>query len=162
MKKLVLFFPILLIVSACGKKQYFTTSPEIDLVKKGNEAYFKGDWETFRSLFADTAKIMFNTWMGDEIGPDAYTDMLKSGVADLAEYHMKDDAIFEMVITDTGEHWVHTWLLWMAKHKNGKEISSPVHIATMIKDGKVYYQGIISNQLPGYLARMNSDSTMTQ
>ena len=162
MKKPILFLSVLLLAAACGQKQYFTSCPEIDLIKKTNNAYFSGDWQTLRSSFSDTAKIWNITWMGQEIGPDAYVEMLKSGVADLAEYKMSDDAIYEMVITDKGEHWVHNWFLYSTKHKNGKEIGVPVHLSTMIVDGKVCYQVLIGNALPGYLARMSSDSTVTQ
>ncbi|HLF34699.1 MAG TPA: hypothetical protein VI583_10690 [Cyclobacteriaceae bacterium] len=162
MKKPILFLSVLLLAAACGQKQYFTSCPEIDLIKKTNNAYFSGDWQTLRSSFSDTAKIWNITWMGQEIGPDAYVEMLKSGVADLAEYKMSDDAIYEMVITDKGEHWVHNWLLWSGKHNNGKEFSTPVHISSMIKDGKIINNAIIFNELPGYLATMSSDTTITQ
>ena len=162
MKNPILLLSVLFLVAACGQKQYFTSSPEIDLVKKANEAYFTGDWQSLRSMYADTAKFWFNTWMGGEVGPDRYIEMLKSGVTDLMEYKMSDDAIYEMVITDKGEHWVHNWFLYSTKHKNGKEIGVPVHLSTMIVDGKVCYQVLIGNALPGYLARMSSDSTVTQ
>ena len=162
MKMPILILSVLLLAAACGQKQYFTSSPEIDLVKKANEAYFNSDWESLRSMYSDTAKIWFNTWMGSEIGPDAFIDMLKSGVADLTEYKMSDDAIYEMIITDNGDHWVHNWLLYTVKYNNGKEASVPVHISAMVKDGKIYNLALIVNALPGYLAAMSSDTTKVQ
>lgn len=146
------------VISACQKKQYYTASSEIDLVKKGNEAYLKADWETLKSLYADTAKILVNKWMGEEISVDQFIEMEKAEVGTLSEYKIGDDAIYEMVELDNGVRWVHTWLLWSGKYKNGKEVRTPVHISTQVLNGKAVWQGFIVDTLPGYLAQPPVDS----
>ena len=62
MRKLLAFLLLAAVVSACQKKQYYASSPEIDVAKKADEAYYKGDWTLLRSLYADTAKINLNSW----------------------------------------------------------------------------------------------------
>jgi hypothetical protein len=43
MKKIMISVLAVLTLAACQKKQWFASCPEIDLVKKGNAAYFSGD-----------------------------------------------------------------------------------------------------------------------
>jgi len=162
MKQIFLVILMAAVLCSCQqKKQYFTSGPEIDMAKKGNEAYVKGDWETLRSLYADTAKILVNKWFGEEMSIDQFLMMQKMEVAELASYSIGDDAIYEMVVQDNGDHWVHVWLNWSAKLKNGKEVHTPVHLALQVENGKVVFQGLIFNQLGGYLAAMAPpDSTV--
>ena len=153
----------LLILAACQKKQYFSSSPEIDQIKKGNEAYFKGDWATLRSLYADTAQIWVNTWHENSKGqtPDEYIEGLKGGLANMSNYKEGNPTIYEMVVTDDGTKWVHCWMHWTGSTKGGKEVKSVVHATFSIKDNKVIYQGNIYDSLPGYLA-MQPDSTQNK
>lgn len=82
-------------------KQYFETSPEIDLVKKGNQAYLDKDWTTLRSLYADTAKIADNTWGEDKyITPDQFIQRISQGADNLTDIKLSSDAIFNMIVTD--------------------------------------------------------------
>ena len=140
---------------ACQKKQYYTSSPEIDLVKKGNEAYIKGDWTALRSLYADTAKVVINTWLDQAMTADKFIETEKAGTAGLSEYKM-ENTIMEMVVDDSGSHWVHTWFLHIAKFKNGKEAKVPVHFTTRVENGMVVFQGFIFDSLPGFLAAQDS------
>ena len=160
MKKLFCFASALLILTACQQKQYFTSSPEIDLVKKANEAYFKGDWETLKSVFADKAKAWFNTsrWKDMALTPDQLIDSFKAGVTNYSEYKMDENPVYEMIVYD-GAKWVHCWYTWSGKTKNGKEVSVPAHLSSLIKDNKIVLHFIIVNTLPGYLAMQPSDST---
>ncbi len=161
MKKLLYLISACLILAACQKKQYYTSSPEIDLLKKANEAYFKGDWETLRAAYADTAKIWVNTLPPETpLTPDQMIEAFKRDVSALSEYHMGENPVYEMVITDTGEKWIHCWLLWSGELKNGKEYSSPVHLASQVKDNKIVFNFILFDGLPGYLAALSSDSTL--
>ena len=156
--KFIILFFLTAVITACQKKQYFTASPEIDLIKKGNEAYLKADWATFKSLYADTAKVLVNEWWGGEITVDKFIEMEKEQIANFAEYKIGDDAIFEMVETDDGARWVHSWFLWSAKHKNGKEARTAVHLSAQVKNGKIVMFGIIADNLPGYLMNPPMDS----
>ena len=161
MKNLVVVALVLLLLGACQKKQYFTASPEIDLVKKANAAYFAGDWDTFKSAYADTAKIWFNKWHSNNPGltPDQFIETLKGGLANYSEYKVAETPIYDMIINDTGDNWVQCWLLWSAKTKTGTEVNVPVHLSLMVKSNKVVYQALIVDALPGYLASMPSDSS---
>lgn len=61
MRKLFYFFSAVVIFFSCQSKQFFIFSAEFNIVKTANEAYFKGDRETFNSTFSDNAKIWLNT-----------------------------------------------------------------------------------------------------
>jgi hypothetical protein len=151
---------VLVIACQAPPRQYFTSCPEIDLVKKGHAAYLSGDWETFKSFYADTARIWDNTMdMTKGIGADQYIEGMKAGLADFAEYKMGENPVYEMVVTDDGQHWVHNWFEWRGVSKAGKEAVSPVNISFRVEGGKVQWQLNIYNSLPGYLAVMPSDST---
>ncbi len=151
-KSVYLILIALLIISCQNEKQYFTDSPEIDLAKRGNEAYLSGDWETLRSLFADTAKILNNGWWGDEITPDEYISVLEQNVSNFSEYSISDDAFFEMIVNDDGVKWVHSWLLWNGIHKNGIEVKTIVNLGWRIENDKVVIMSVIFNELPMYMA----------
>ena len=157
MKKLIFFVFLAAGIVGCQKKQYFTACPEIDLIKKGSDAYSKGDWDGLRSLYADTAKVMVNTWMNQQaMTLDQFIEMEKTGAASYASYKIGDDAIYEMVVTDEGDHWVHTWLNHTATLKNGKVVSNPVHISSLVANGKVVWQGFIFDNLQGFLAAQDT------
>lgn len=148
-------------MAACQKKQYFTSSPEIDMVKKGNEAYFKGDWETLRSNYANDAIIYDNHWDSTKtLTPDQIIEQFKKGLANFTEYRMGDN-VNEMIVTDTGEKWVHSWFIWIGKTKEGKEASTPVNVSFLVKDNKIAMQVNIFNALPGYLASLPTDPLAT-
>jgi hypothetical protein len=143
------------LLAACQQtpKQYFTSSPEIDLVKKGNAAYLAGDWETLRSCYGDTARIWDNTMdMTKSISADQYIGSMKASLAELASYTISDNAVYEMVVTDDGQHWVHNWFEWKGVTKSGREIVSPVNISFRVEGGKVQWQLDIYNALPMHLA----------
>lgn len=137
-------------ISSCQQKQVFSESTEIDLIKSANQAYLKGDWEAFRALYADTARILINTW-NDRLTPDEVTEQFRSGLADIAEYKISDE-ISQMVITDKGEHQVSQWFEWTGKHKNGKEIRTVVYLFCQVENNKIVFSGLIYNTLPFYLA----------
>jgi hypothetical protein len=159
MKKLFVFALGLLALAACQEKQYFKESPEIDLVKKGIAAYFSGDWDTFRAGYADTAKIAVNVWDEDKwVGPDAYIEGLKSNLTNYAEYNIGENPVYEMIVTDEGDKWVHAWFLHSGKTNGGKDVTTPVNVSFFVKDNKIAMQIDIFNALPGYLARQPADS----
>ena len=156
MKKVFALLLLALTFTACQKKQYFTESPAIDLVKKGADNYLKGDWAALTALYADTAKIMVNSWSKPSTVSE-FIEMEKQGVANYASYKFDDGAIYESVVTDKGETWVHTWMGHNATLKNGKTVSGMVHIATRVENGKVVFQGFVFDNLPAYLALQDSN-----
>ena len=146
--------------SACQKKQYFTSCLEIDLVKKGNELYLKGDWAGLKALYADTTKVLVNSWFGGEMTADQFHEIEKADVATMAEYSIGDDGIYEMVINDQGEHWVHAWFNWKATYKNGKSVSTVVHISSQVENNKIVWQGFVLDTLPSYLSMTGDTMVM--
>lgn len=150
MKKLLAFFLLAAVISACQKKQYFSSGPDIDLIKKMDAAYYAGDWTTLRSLYADTAKVNVNKWTGGEITADQFVADLKASVADFSEYKQGATPVYETVITDEGTSYTHSWQEWIGKHKNGKEIRIVVHITIQPAGGKVGWAGFIYDTGPLY------------
>ena len=63
MKKLILLGLSVILFTSCEKpkQQYFSESPEIETVKAGVKAYESQDWDTWKTNFADTAKIYYNS-----------------------------------------------------------------------------------------------------
>lgn len=152
MKKILISAFALLALAACQKKQWFASCPEIDLVKKGNAAYFSGDWTTFRGVYADTCKIYDNVWDAKKaVSPDDFTKGVQTTLANFSEYKM-GISNYEMVVADNGEKWVHNWFVWQGKHKNGQAIEIPIHITFRVIDDKVVLQANFYNFLPAYLA----------
>ncbi|MEX2233568.1 MAG: hypothetical protein WD824_15500 [Cyclobacteriaceae bacterium] len=52
MKNLLILLLLVTAICSCQQKQVFTECAEIDLVKKANEAYLKGDWQNLRTSAA--------------------------------------------------------------------------------------------------------------
>jgi hypothetical protein len=62
MKKVIcLVFLVSIMACQAPQNQFTEVSPEIESVQKSLEAFLKQDWTTFRSIYADTAKIAVNT-----------------------------------------------------------------------------------------------------
>jgi hypothetical protein len=164
MKKLSLFCAGLSLLVACQQapQQYFESGPEIDMAKKSVQAYLDADWETMRSLFADTAKIAGNAWNPEDfVNVDQWIEGFKTERLDFPEVSIGDDAIYNMIVTNDGDKYVLAWLNWTGKSKDRKEVSSPVHLFFQCKGGKFAFHGGIFNALPGYLA-LQPDSTAAQ
>jgi hypothetical protein len=157
---MTLFAMVMLAACQQSPRQYFTSSPEIDLVRKGNAAYLAGDWETFRSCYGDTARIWDNSWDPTKgITPDQYIESMKASLANLSSYSIGDDAIYEMVVTDNGQHWVRNWFEWKGVTKTGMEVTAPVNVSFLVENGKVQWQVDIYNALPLYLASQTDTTT---
>ena len=155
MKKLMIFLfgNVLLFSCQTRPQQYFTTCPEIDVIKNTNAAYVEGDWKAMRAAYADTAKIYDNTWDADQFTTaDDFVRGLETSVKDYSEYAIGEDAVFEMIVTDKAEKWVHNWFLWKGTHNNGKEVEIPIHLSFKMVDNKVALQVNMYNVLPFYLA----------
>lgn len=167
MKKLIYIgLAATILISCQEKKQYHRSSPEIDLVRKANETYFNGDWQTFKSLFSDKARIWLNAprRKNTVLTKEQFTDTLKAGVAGFVEFKVGqdpdyEDPLYEMIVDDEGGKWVHAWFTWIGKTKQGKEVITQVHVSSQIKDNKIEIHFVYVNTLPAYLALQAEDST---
>ena len=162
MKKYLISLIILVLIGSysCQEKQvtkqYFESSPEIDLMEKGIEAYLNQDWETYRSNYSDTAIIWSNRWPGDDdpgITIDEDLENMKASISSFYSYSF-EETIFEMSITDKGAKWVYFWGKWTGKlTEDGDELVIPVHLACEFVDSKIVYEYGFWDNLPIYLAQ---------
>lgn len=155
MKNLACALIVAVILFSCqtAPKQYFSASPEIELIKKTNAAYVSGDFKTMRTAYVDTAKVYDNTWDPEKaLTPDGFLTALQTNLEKYSEYKIGDDAIYEMIINDEGQKWVHNWFLWSGKHENGTVVEMPIHISFLMVDNKVAFQANMYNMVPAYLA----------
>ena len=140
MKKLFLLGLAVLLFAACQqqeKKRYFSESPEIEAIKANVTEYNNGDWETWRTHFADTAKLYINSLKS--ISASDLENAQKELLSNFSSYGFQDEGTFiEMVIDNDDETWVNYWANWHAKFKaNGKEVDVPVHFTAQFVDGKI-------------------------
>lgn len=165
MKKLSLLGLTILLFIACQNKpqRYFAESAETKTLKAGIAAYESGDWNAWKSHFADTAKIFVNS-----IKPVSVSERQKdlstmtSAMASYGFDHEKE--YIEMVLDKEDETWVYYW----ATHKGtfaatNKELSIPVHLAVQFKNGKiveehVYFDGTAMNAEFAAIAQANAST----
>ena len=151
MKKVILLAFVAVLFTACQEQNYSRTGPEVDLVKGLFDDYHAGDWESWMSKYADTAKIHHNLPDGKGISPAAQRDLFKESLAPLSSYKFDDDIWFEQVVTDEGETWVNVWGEWHGViAANNKEMIIPVHLTAQVVDGKIvkeftYYNTVEMN-----------------
>lgn len=139
MKNLLFVLGTCLFLVACNsnKERYTTSSPEIEIVKEGIEAYLQADWEKWVTQYADTAKIFHNDW-------DNYRDYNqvveghKAMLAYFSTYEFEEDrTVYEMVIDDEGKKWVNFWGVWRGTvRETGRKLAIPVHLTKHFVDGK--------------------------
>lgn len=147
MKKVILLVLVGVLFIACEKheQRYFAESDETKTLEAGIAAYESGDWDKWRSHFADTAKIYVNS--KDHVSIDDRVAELKEMSGAFSSYGFdKDDDYIEMVIDKEKESWVYYWANHNATLQNGKELSIPVHLAVRFHEGKivaehVYFDG---------------------
>ncbi len=154
MKTLIPIILAVLGVACTGPPlQYAESSPEIELAKKANAAYVSGDWDALRALYADTARIAVNTWTPDKwITVDQLIEAFKADRETFPKVKLSDDAVYSMIVNSSGEKWVLNWVNWTAKSVDGKEVSTPVHLAFRMSGEKFGFVVIMLNDLPAYLA----------
>jgi uncharacterized protein len=142
MKKLTFITLAILFFAACNFNQpvrYASSSPEIDIFNSLLQDYVDGNWDSYKSYYADTARIRENV-------PDNQGVLVGEVVERYKETHqmfsnigfVTDDAFVEMVVTDDGETWVNYWGTWEGTlNANGQRFATPLHITMQFKDGKV-------------------------
>jgi steroid delta-isomerase-like uncharacterized protein len=139
MKKLFLLGLAITLFIACQNQpqRYFEASAEIETVKIGIKAYEAQDWDTWKSNFADTAKIYHNTNNG--VSPADMMSGMKEMISNFSEYKfLNEEAEMEMIVDKDGDTWVNYWNTWGGKAKEtGKTVSVPVHLTVQFINGKI-------------------------
>ena len=136
MKKLLLCFLVSASLIACTNQEtkteaktettgsVTTTGPDVDLIKKSITAFADGDWATYASTYADTAKSTHNAW------PSATDSTVTVKIPVLIEGFKKQRElidgdinlgrnIYEVVTMPDGEKYGHSWLEMSWKSKKG-------------------------------------------
>ena len=160
MRSIISFTTIVLLigVTACQteqtKKQYFEESPEIEIAKKAVKAFQDGDAETYRSCYSDTVRIWQNQYWTKYPGKTINEQMeLFESVHATTEYYRNEGEIWEMIIQDNGQNWVHYWAETHTKYKgDDEEIIVVGFIAFSVVDNKIVYESAVFDNLPFYLA----------
>jgi len=144
MKKLIIIFIISIITVSCNtgdkkdeKVRYTQNSEEINTLKEAIQDYENGDWESYRTHFADTAKMYYNSNEAKDI--NAVLASHKESISGLSSYEFTDGQDeYEMVVTDDEETWVNFWGDWQGTiAENNSMIEIPVHITARFIGGKV-------------------------
>lgn len=155
MKAFIGIVLLLVFTTSCQqpKKQVFNEGPEIDMVKKLDQAFAGADWDTFRASFSDTAKIWVNTsWSEPSIPADTLTQGFRTARANMSQATLNENAIYSMIDYDNGERWVHRWGVWQATYANGKSATWTSNANFRFAGGKIIRAGYIFNALPGFQA----------
>ena len=140
MRKLILLVLAVVFVAACQqqeKQRYFAESAETKTLEAGIAAYESGDWDKWKSHFADTAKIYVNSV--EPMTVDARLAQFKETTPSWANYgFVKDKSYIEMVLDKEDETWVYFWGTHKGSFKGSdKELATPVHLAVHFLDGKI-------------------------
>jgi len=144
MKKLIIMSLAVVLFTACEQQEqrYFADSDQTKSLEAGLAAYESGDWDTWRSHFADTAKIYVNS--SDPISVDDRLAQMREMTAAFNSYGFdKDDDHMEMVVDKNDETWVYYWATHNGTMTNNSSLSIPVHLAMRYNDdGKIVAEHI--------------------
>ncbi len=139
MKKLIVFFLMAVFITGCkqGPVRWTKTSPEIDVVKALVKDYQDGNWASWSSHYADTAKIYHNTI--DAATAQQLQDALKSDITNYSSYGFSDkDMYTEMIVDDDNNKWVYFWGTWEGTLKDtNQKFIVPVHLAQKFVNNKI-------------------------
>jgi len=158
MKKIVLLFLTATTLFACKTSEVktetaasasgsvTTTGPDVDLIKKSITAWADGDWATYASTYADTAKAVHNGW------PSATDTTVGVKMSIMIENFKKQrelmdgnitmgNSIIEVVTMPDGNKYGHLWVELSWKNKKGVVGKSVLFDSYGInKDGKISYE----------------------
>ena len=138
MKKHLAIFTLIIVIGtiACNqttkldetnksKASFTTRGPEIDLMKKEMEAYAKGDWDTYRSCFDDSALLVVNQWPSDsttkKVSLDSAIANHKKGRETMWDSMNVNKPIYEVVTDSAGNKYGHIWAKLTPKFKKTHE-----------------------------------------
>lgn len=140
----MLLILISIIIVSCndGKKEnekvrYTQNSEEINTLKSVIQNYENGEWDKYKSHYADTAKLYYNSSQSQNV--DQVLQNHKQSLEGLSNYEFPDERDeYEMVVTDDDETWVNYWGDWQGTiAENDSMIEIPVHITARFIDGKI-------------------------
>ena len=110
---------------------HYTDGPIVDKLKAAVAAYNDGDWTTYRSFFADTARIHINS--PEPVSIDERVAEMKEGLMSMESYELMSP-VYGHIKTAEGVDWGMIWSGWQGK-AGGKEWTVMVHTVTRYVDG---------------------------
>jgi ketosteroid isomerase-like protein len=139
MRKLIILGLAIITFTACQQteQRFFTESEEINVVKAEITAYQSGDFDKWKSYFADTAKMFFNS--NKSVTVDVRYEESPEFTNNFKSYGFnREKEYLEMVINNKKETWVYYWATWNGELAvNNNKISFPAHMAFQFIDGKI-------------------------
>ena len=110
---------------------HYTDGPIVDKLKAAVAAYNEGDWTTYRSFFADTARIHVNS--PEPANIDERIAEMKEGLKAMESYELMSP-VYGHIKTAEGVDWGMIWGGWQGK-AGGEEWTVMVHSVTRYVDG---------------------------
>ncbi|SOD92157.1 hypothetical protein [Spirosoma fluviale] len=133
--------------AAPGKGSFTNSGPDVDLLKKVSEAYAKGDWETYRACYSDSAVVIVNQWAADTTSKYMPIDTVIAGIKKfrpMVESVNLNQPIYEVITDSTGNKYGHVWAKLSTKNRNQNKPEDAITFTSYgIKNGKVTYQWTI-------------------
>ncbi|MEN9382709.1 MAG: hypothetical protein RI940_1592 [Bacteroidota bacterium] len=129
-----------------------TTGPEVDLMKKAQNAWAAGDWDTYLSCYADTARSVHNGWASNDTTVakkmSSFIDQFKKSRELMDGNVTVENTIYEVVTMADGSQYGHAWANLSWKTKKGVVSKSVIFNSYGIKDGKLTYEWPIYDSKP--------------
>jgi hypothetical protein len=130
-----------------------TEGPDVELMKKAGNAWAAGDWDTYLSCYADTARSAHNVWA---VSTDttlvrkmsSYIDQFKKSRESMDGNVSIDHGIYEVVTMADGSKYGHAWVDLSWKTKKGATVKSLLFNSFGIKDGKLTSEWPIYDSKP--------------
>ena len=137
---------ILMVLIACQDKRYSESGPEIEAYKKSFDGLFSGNDDLFMDLYADTARIYYNSV--SPLTPEEALFGMRQTLEQFSDYEY-ESGDYEFVTTYEGRQYLGFWGLFRGTLKeNGETVRVPVHISARFVDGKVVEEtGYWDNQI---------------
>ncbi|MCR9183479.1 MAG: hypothetical protein NXH73_11190 [Flavobacteriaceae bacterium] len=165
-KPLALPLLFLLILTSCNDttKNVFTeVSPEIDTMRQMIKDYEAGDWDSYKSHYAEDAKIYHNKVNSNPRSIQEAIVEQKSIISQMNSYGYSttENQTVEMIIDSKGTTWVSFWGVWVgtfAESKNKTEII--VHITSRFVDGKIDQEHMYWDTAPFVLEKIWVDNKL--
>lgn len=162
MKKYTAFaFLIALILFSCKQdtsKNYFTeSSPEIDVMRQMIKDYEAGDWEAYKSHYAEGAKIYHNRVNSHPRSIVEAVEDHKAFINQVTNYQYSttENQTVEMIIDSKGTTWVSFWGVWTGSFaESGNDTEIIVHITSRFVDGKIDQEHMYWDTAPFVLERI--------
>ena len=158
MKKILLCFLVSASLIACTNQEtkteaktettgsVTTTGPDVDLIKKSITAFADGDWATYASTYADTAKSYHNIWPSNTdttvgVKIPVIIEVFKKQREFIDGNLTIGGTIYEVVTMPDGNKYGHSWVEMSWKSKKGVAGKVVVFNSFGInKDGKITYE----------------------